>query len=408
MAKDKIRPTTSTSTPATPATQELPADPVVAKTAVETSVESSGSTEMTSAPMETELATATLVEDELAKAPPDSLSDLFPVLLPHLSLKKRAKFLALRKVHTEEFEAGLGAVPEALRANFQELMERMNPDRETREMGEPKFRPATLRLYQGVGEKPKNPKLPKGGVEDGSGNIVLVPETFKDDFEGVPQKLVVSILLMSEGRAFWPPRGPDGQPQIPAGIDIKGNQMICGSSDRVMGTRYGKCDACPYKPDFGKKEKGCKDNVDLFVVKPDLSAIYQITLGATSFRTCSGVILSKANGWRKDYAGQFALEPQLIEKPGQSYYVWKAGPVTSRQEPNGVMNSAELQAMFALLVRQIQTEVYYPRLANNYARAGAGAEGNAPGSLGDVEAAAAGMDYSGSGGASGGNNNINA
>ena len=391
MAKDKNRPVTPT---INPAAQAEPADASAPEAPVETTVESSGSTG-------TELAPAPAVSAEIVEAHPDSLAEFIPVL-PH----KKDKLLKLRKVRREEFDGALIALPDSVQGNFRDLMERMNPDRETRETGEPKFRPATLRLYQGVGEKPKNPKLPKGGAEDGAGNIVLVPEAFKDDFEGVPQKLIVSAIFIANGRAFWPPRGPDGQPQIPAGLDIKGNQMICGSSDRIMGTRYGKCDACPYRPDFGKKEKGCKDHVDLFVVKPDLSAIYQITIGATSFRTCTGVIETKANGWKKDYAGQFALKPLLVEKPGQSYYIWEAAPVTSRQEPNGVMNSAELQAVMGLLARQIQTEVYYPRLASNYARAGVGSgEAAAPGSLSAVESAAQGMDYSGG---SAPNNNINA
>lgn len=337
-------------------------------------------------------ATSTEIEVD---AHPDSLANLIPVL-PH----KRDTLLSIRKVHPEEFEAILGNLPADLQENFKNFLKRMNPVRESREMGEASFRPNTLRLYQGVGEKPKNPKLPKGGVEDGSGNIMLVPEAFKEDFEGIPQKIRVSILFMSIGRAYWPARGKDGQPEVPPGLDIKGNQMICGSNDRVIGSRYGKCSDCPYKPSFDSKTKACKDNIDLFAVTPDLTAIYQITLGATSFKSAGKIISDRAGSWEKDYFGQFDLAPLLVEKTGQSYYVWTATPVTSRAMPNGVLNSPEVNAVMDLMVRQIRTEVYFPRLAAVYARSGT-AESNPAGSISDVENAAGGVDHAES-------NNINA
>lgn len=348
---------------------------------------------------ESETALSAPADTAIAEAHPDSLANLIPAL-PH----KREVLLSIRKVHPEEFDAVVGSLPDDLRKNFEGLLRRMNPSRETREMGEPVFRPTSLRLYQGTGEKPKNVKLPKGGVEDSNGNIALVPEAFKEDFEGVPQKIRVSALFMATGRAYWPARDGAGLPIIPAGLDIKGNQMICGSNDRLMGSRYGKCSDCPYKPSFDSKTKACKDSIDLFVVKPDLSGIYQVTLGATSFKTSANIITGKANAWEKDYMGQFDLEPLLVEKPGQNYYVWKATPVTSRQEPNGVMNSAPALAIMDLMVRQIRTEVYFPRLAAIYARSGGG-DATPAGSLSDVEnAALGGADYSATGAA----NNINA
>ena len=387
MAKsDKIRSTS----PAT--VTDAPTPPVEETSLTESTLPAPADTES----VESSTALSAPADTELAEAHPDSLASLIPAL-PH----KRDVLLAIRKVHPEEFEAVVGSLPEDLRKNFEGLLKRMNPVRETREMGEPVFRPTSLRLYQGTGEKPKNPKLPKGGVEDSSGNIVLVPEAFKEDFEGVPSKLRVSVLFMATGRAYWPVRDGAGNPVIPPGVDIKGNQMICGSNDRLMGSRYGKCSDCPYKPSFDSKTKACKDSIDLFVVKPDLSGIYQVTLGATSFKTSANIMTGKANAWEKDYMGQFDMSPLLVEKPGQNYYVWQATPVTSRQEPNVVMNSAAALSVMDLMVRQIRTEVYFPRLAAIYARSGTG-DAPVAGSLADIEAAASGgTDYSNS-------NNINA
>jgi|GEM_PF-4108051 len=390
MAKDKNRfPNTSapvSDPPNPPADENASAEP-----ALDSPAASVGS--------EPEVALSAPVDIEIAKAHPDSLAHLIPVL-PH----KREVLLSLHKVHPEEFDAVLAELPEDLRKNFSGLLRRMNPVRDTREMGEAVFRPTTLRLYQGTGEKPKNVKLPKGGVEDSTGNIVLVPEAFKEDFEGVSQKIRVSFLFMSVGRAYWPARDGNGQPIIPDGLDIQGNRMICGSNDRLMGSRYGKCSDCPYKPSFDSKTKACKDSIDLFIVKPDLTGIYQVGLGATSFKTSANIMMGKANAWDADYMGQFDMSPLLVEKPGQNYYVWQATPVTSRQEPNGVMNGPGALKIMELMARQIRTEVHFPRLAAIYARSGV-ADATPAGSLSDIEAAAGGTDYSG--GAAHGNN-INA
>lgn len=280
--------------------------------------------------------------------------------------------MALRRVTRDEINAIVEALPEASRAAFKALIAKNNPQRLTRVVAEARFRPPHLRLYQGTGEPPQNPRLPKGGVEDGNGTVKIVPPLFAEDWPGVPHSMRVVVLAVNEGRAFWPKKAPNGDPILPPGIKLaSANQMICGSNDRKVGDRFGSCSTCVYRPQMDSEERQCKDQADLFVIFPDLGGLYQVTLNASSFKSALAPMRKRMDSWDADYTGQFKLEPEQVTRNNNTFYVWKATAITNREHPNGVPNAPELMALFEVLSRQIMTEVVLPRIAETYEKAAA-------------------------------------
>ena len=337
----------------------------------------------------------------LAAAPdPLSLADIAAKLPPEY----KDLCMALRRVTREELNRVVDALPEAARTAFRGLLAKSNPQRLTRVVADARFRPQHLRLFQGTGEPPQNPRLPKGGVEDANGTVKVVPPLFAEDWPGVPHSLTVVVLAVNEGRAFWPKKGINGEPITPPGVKLQSaNQMICGSNDRKVGDRFGACATCVYRPQMDAEERQCKDQADLFVIFPDLGGLYQITLNASSFKTALTPMRKRMDAWDADYQGRFKLEPEQTTRNNNTFYVWKATAVTNREHPNGVPNPSELLPLFEVLSRQIMTEVILPRIAETYEKAAAGgglpaggAEAEAGGGLAGIKAAAAaatGRDY---------------
>lgn len=330
----------------------------------------------------------------LANVPSDplSLADLATKLPPEY----RDMCMALRRVTRDEINAVVEALPEAQKAAFRALLAKNNPQRLTRVVADARFRPQHLRLFQGTGEPPQNPRLPKGGVEDANGTVKVVPQLFAEDWPGVPHSVTVVVLAVNEGRAFWPKKAPNGDPILPPGVKLAGaNQMICGSNDRKVGDRFGACATCVYRPVMDAEERQCKDQADLFVIFPDLGGLYQITLNASSFKTALTPMRKRMDAWDADYQGRFKLEPEQTTRKNNTFYVWKATAVTTREHPNGVPNPPELLPLFEVLSRQIMTEVVLPRIAETYEKAAAGgglpeagAEAEAGGGLSNIRAAA--------------------
>jgi len=315
-------------------------------------------------------------------------------ILPHM----KDDLATMRKVTKEEFTEAMAALPEEFRNNFQKLLEQMNPKKTGMHAGPTKFTPFVLIANQGIGSDPMRPqRCPKGAAYSSTGDLVMVLKEDMEAYEGKPSKIAVSVVGMYNSRIFFAQKDASGNPKPPPGVELKGTEPVCYSRDRIRGVRYGECDSCPYRPQFGAATKACQDGLDLYVMNADMSVIYVLGLKPSSFKGCSGVIEKRQKTWPELFSGQFWLSNELIKRPGQEFVVWKADPRVDKSN-NPVMNSPEVIRLLNLVARQIETDVYLPSLAGVYLRQseGSGTEETTV-SPEIIAAAAGGIDYSGSG-----------
>lgn len=372
---------------------DRPNEPIETNDPIETKEAAmSNDTTTTPANPSTDLATAPaseVVQDDT------SLAYMIPAL-PHL----KDSLLKTHRVAPEEFEKAITVLKPDQKSAFFELSERLNPSQEFMDSDSQGLKLSMLKMDQGAGDDPAKPQNSvKGAIySKPAGDLLTVTPNFSKTM-GLPDKLMVYVLGMYNGRAFFAPRGADGKPQPPPGIELRGNAPICLSFDRKKGSRFSDCASCAYRP-FANgtvDRSACKDNVDLFICLGDLSNLYQISVQATSFKTCTQFISQKLNGKKNPWDMPFYLTTKKVQRPGQEFYVWEAQVVTSAEAPNGVQTDESLKGLLGLFARQIRTEKHLPRLASIYAAA---ANQGGPHDVVDVAsadaiaAAAGGMDYS--------------
>lgn len=334
----------------------------------------------------------------IASADPESMAYMIPAL-PHL----KDTLLKTKRVGAGEYETAIQTLDDKERNAYLDLTAKINPEKEFVEDGRTGMVMSMLKMDQGAGDSDKRPpKSVKGAIfSTPAMELITVPEAFVEE-KNLPSKVKIYVLGLYSGRQFWSPRDKDGKPQPLPGIDVKGNAPICSSYDRKVGSRFGECKGCAYRP-FANgtvDRNACKDDIHLFICMADLSGVYQINVAATSFKTCTTKISQKTQGWRVPWQGAFWLSAQLVpgKVPGQEYAIWTATPVTSKDEPNGVRTPDKLYPLLGLFARQIKTEIHLPRLAAAYSGAAEGAastgEPVAEASADMIAAAAGGMDYS--------------
>jgi hypothetical protein len=316
------------------------------------------------------------------------------VIMPHIA----AELAAIQLVRREEVDAALVDLPGDLRDNFMQMLIRMNPKKPGMHVAKDEFKPVDLRINSGQGKDPiLPPTCPKGGVYSSQGEMILVPHAVVDNFKGATDRMAVTIIGYYEGRQFWPPRDEAVKAQLPPSLKAKADTgaPFCSSMDRVHGTEFGECQACPYLPfRAGKPEDiGCGDATTLYLMRGDLGALYRVTLTKTGLKATKP-IRAIIGGWQSLWSGQFFIETTEASSPSYTWNTWKFSLAMRGGEP--LMNSPAAMRVLELFSRKIETELYYPQMAATYARkmVTADAAGGAPADMSAIESASVGMDYS--------------
>lgn len=162
-------------------------------------------------------------------------------------------------MNLEKLTALAQSLPDTVKQNALDLLERMGEVIEgigDRPVG---WRPQTLKLVQAMSDRSK---LPKGA---NIGDFLL-----GEDVVAQPRKVIV--LRSWEARQYWSP-------------DQNEAKMLCSSPDAKLGYIGLECKACPHSVyDADAKKVDCNKIKVFMVVTDDLSDVFLVQFAKTSFK----------------------------------------------------------------------------------------------------------------------------
>jgi hypothetical protein len=244
------------------------------------------------------------------------------------------------------------------------------------------FRIPDLRIDQGSGNdmaKPGNSN--KGCTYDSDGNLVTAPGQLSMSL-GVPERFMGAIIAVHGTRQMWPPKDEQGNPIPLPGLkgDFSKNQPLCSSMDRQVGSRWGDCSKCNYRPfATGQPRKNeCKDEWHYYVVRMDLddrsqvlpfSALYRIVMTSSSVVTGAKPINQRVKGWPMLWSRLFMFETAQQSRGNMSWYQWKTSLAIGPGQPAGIPTPPWAQKLLEQLARKVDASIFFPALASTYGRA---------------------------------------
>lgn len=301
----------------------------------------------------------------------ENLAHLAPAL-PHLDKVLSAMY----KPSSDEFEEAITKLAPAGQQAFRDMLQSLNPTKPGMHVQRTGMQIPTLYIDQGVGNNKAKPETSvKGLVFSSTGEVVCAPSAAAKMF-GVKDYFNAAVVGYFETRQFWLPKDAKGNMIVPPGTDFSGNGPFCRSLDRVRGDRFGACATCPNKPVFDRAKQGqttCKNEVVLYVVLEGFNGIYQINMSGTSLGPGARPIKTATSSprWKSswDYYFRFETISQTNEAGDRKWYAWKTSVAVSPEHPQGLPVDPASRGVLTLIQRQIDTEVFYPRLADTYTRA---------------------------------------
>lgn len=291
-------------------------------------------------------------------------------LADRLPARYREDVLFMVRPTPEQLFGIVEKLPAGEQAKMIELVRKTRPKKQGAHMSREGFSPTQLRVFQGTGNDPAKPaKLPPGNF------YTVDSRDMGDTIEGV-------ILGIYEGRTMWPPRD--------SGSDSKG--PMCYSLDRKMGSKYGDCEACP-NASRRYNEGGCGRDVTVWFVDRELTGIYELKFAKSSMGGGDALakILAKAdNLWDRI----FVIKNEERTEGDRRWFVTKATPLSDPKNPNAGSTDKALHPLYEALSRLLDSDVYFPALANVYdqAKTAGSGGGMSPRVLGANEAALLGND----------------
>lgn len=361
MSKKSNSNTTPAAEPATPAAEPETQAETPTETPTETPAEGAA----------TALATNVVPESSLVRDP----SRDYPVELdkriefdpqgPHAAkillnlFPNEARALgSFRPVGDEELARMILGLPDALRQNLQDALDRMNPDMlGMHGMAKKGLRLFDVRIYHGTGKTaPKG--TPPGGIFTTDGRIVATNDADMAAALKVPERFRAYVIANFKGRTLWPANEDDDD-----GAN-KVRMPICTSYDQEKGDRYGLCAACPHRPFISEHEKGdCRNEMTFFLVPEDFSGILRWQFSKSGMETARAILKEMGKGWRAQWEKPFLFTTREEAGPKDSrYFVAVPSPVNQPTPP-------AIAAALRVLARKIDTEVYWPALRAVHLRA---------------------------------------
>lgn len=368
--KSEVTSQTAASEPAEQPEQAVPEAPTEAQPEAATPTATQLATTATAA-------LATIEED----VPDDGVTALHLVkILPH-------KAKRLRRLHIPseaEFEEARAKLSPKAQTRFDDLIERLSPDKLGNETDTKRFRPQTIKLRQGTTKDENCPEMcDAGGLYTSDGIVLTAPSEAKAKKGGVSTNVLVVVLAHWKGRALFAPRVNSKVVPLQEFGDANADYPYCRSLDRIVGAPVknvqgvGQCGECPYKPWKVQGEPNlCNDNVSvLFVLvtqEPDgtivpFDGLYEMTFSKSATPTGNHIceLADKGNvPWER------VLKLSAKEETGKTegvYYTPQAAVLT---DDNGrPVKVAKTDAeMLTMLYNQLMVSYYYPNLADVYRR----------------------------------------
>lgn len=279
------------------------------------------------------------------------------------------------------------------------MFEALNPVREGVVSSTADVRIPSARIFQGIGDDPAKPDTaPVGSLYSSNRELLLVADPAQARMCGAPTTITVAVILLIKSRTWWKPKRASFVP--PTGVDPTSKAPICQSPDRVTGSRFGTCAACPHRP-FAKgafDPDACTDDAIIYFVIKGFKGIYSMPVKGASLKLAVAAIeRSKGKLW--DQWFDLSLAPQ--SNSSGKWYVVAAKTHSTDAAPQGLATTPQERFVFKALSSMMLHEAVAPSFARVYDAKGKSAGDPAGG--GEVSAdpaaiaAAASADLSSSG-----------
>lgn len=196
----------------------------------------------------------------------------------------------------QQFQSLAAELPEAVRENALDLIERMGSVIEGIGDEPIAWRPPILRIMQGTTDRSS---VPRG---TSIGDLLLGEEKLDSPLTIIP-------LRMSKGRQYWDPN-PDNK------------KMLCQSPDAKLGYIGTECRSCPHSEWVEGEGSDCNLVWTLLAMTSDLRHLFTINFAKTSYKV--GTELESL--MRKAGVAPYARQYQLSTETVKVYEVYKIAP----------------------------------------------------------------------------------
>ncbi len=357
------------------------------------------STTLEEAPVTTTQETAPVAIDPVVEAVIDAepeAANVAPDWQADLPKPIRQLFEVMSAPEEGELDAMIVSLPEQDQEAFNGMIDNLNPVREGFVSARADFKIPLAKLYHGVGDDPARPATaPVGSVYTSDGLVLAAFNEAQARSLKIGKTFKAAILQVLQTRQL---RAANDRSNVPPDMNPNSKAPICYSLDRVRGSRYGNCAACPHRPYANGKwaADSCTDEVRIYFVLHGFKGIYAITVKGQSLKKAVEPIRrQKGKPW--DVWFDLGVAEERNDKG--RWFSLTATPHVTDDAPQGAPTTAAERGVLRTLARLVLHEAYAPELRGIYER---GAKAlpvlNAPADMNALLAAAssAGMapDYS--------------
>lgn len=339
MAKKNISSNTLEEAPVTTTTQETA--PVAVEPVVEAAIEP---------------------EPEAALAVPD-WQDALPKPIRQL-------FEVMSAPEEGELDAMVVSLPEQDQEAFNSMIDNLNPVREGFVSARADFKIPLAKLYHGVGDDPARPATaPVGSVYTSDGLVLAAFNEAQARSLKIGKTFKAAILQVLQTRQLRP---SNDRSNVPPDMNPNSKAPICYSLDRVRGSRYGGCAACPHRPYANGKwaPDSCTDEVRIYFVLHGFKGIYALTVKGQSLKKAVEPIRrQKGRPW--DVWFDLGVAEERNDKG--RWFSLTATPHVTDDAPQGAPTTAAERGVLRTLARLVLHEAYAPELRSVYDRPTKGA-----------------------------------
>lgn len=199
-----------------------------------------------------------------------------------------------------------------------------------------------LRIFHGAGKDPNRPAK-------------QIPGTlYMNTCEDVGEKFVGAVIAIWKGRTMWGNKDAGESTAAP----------ICASMNRLVGSTFGTCSACPERPWRGGQQTRCNDDIVAFMLTEKMDRLVLVRFAKTSEpagRRLLKLLKLCSSSWTKWF--ELSLETKSNDK--NQWFVMKVQPAGVAPE---VFTPKIIHPFCKALMNNLSGSFILPGIARTYAQ----------------------------------------